>query len=198
MKHTFLTLLCASLLAAPLATLSAAPANPVKVGDATYETTVTMADQPLTLMGAGMRTKVFFKVYAAGLYLTAPAKSLEAIRALPAPLRVKLVMERNVDAKTFVDALVEGLAANSSDATREKIKAEIDKLIACMNTIGDVKTGDVINFDYTEADKTTVSVNGKVMGKGLGGRELYQAVLGIWLGPKVIDAGLKRDLLGAK
>lgn len=193
MKTTLLTtLLCATLFAMPVG------AAPLKVGDVTYESTMTVAQQPLKLIGAGMRTKVFFKVYAAGLYLSAPAKDLEAIRALPAPLRVRLVMERDVGAKTFVDALVEGLAANTSEATRKAIQNEIDALVRCMNTIGDVKTGDVIDFDFTTADQTAVYVNGNVKGKALGGRELYQAVLGIWLGPKAIDAGLKRALLGEK
>ena len=193
MKTTLVTtLLCATLLTMPVG------ASPLKVGDVTYESTMTVAQQPLKLIGAGMRTKVFFKVYAAGLYLSAPAKDLEAIRALPTPLRVRLVMERDVGAKTFVDALVEGLAANTSEATRRAIQKEIDALVRCMNTIGDVKTGDVIDFDFTTADQTAVYVNGNVKGKALGGRELYQAVLGIWLGPKAIDSGLKRALLGEK
>ena len=111
-------------------------------------------------------------------------------------MRVRLVMARDVGAKTFVDALVEGLADNTSPKVRELIQNEIDVLINCMNQIGDVKKGDVIDFDYSAEEQTRVSVNGRTIAKNVGGRQLYNSVLGIWLGPKAIDASLKAAMLG--
>ncbi len=189
--------LAAALIALTVAMAGSATAA-VKVGDATYEEKASVAGESVTLAGAGMRTKVFFKVYAAGLYLNGTAKSLDAIAKLPAPLRVRLVMARDVGAKTFVEALVEGLADNSSEQVRARIAKEIDALVACMKKIGDVKTGDVIDFDYSDAHGTAVYVNGRRIEEKLGGRDLYMSVLGIWLGPKAIDASLKEALLGAK
>ncbi len=189
------TLLAALLATSVMASQSMAA---VQVGDAQFEESAAVAGSTLKLSGAGMRTKVFFKVYAAGLYLNGAAASLDAIAKLPAPMRVRLVMARDVGAKTFVDALVEGLADNTPEATRKHIQSEIDALVACMNRIGDVKTGDVIDFDFTDANKTAVYVNKKLIDQNLGGRDLYMSVLGIWLGPKAIDSGLKSAMLGAK
>ena len=58
-----------------------------------YEDTAVVQSANLQLNGAGLRKKVFFKVYAAGLYVPVKADSAEAIlttsrpRALSRPLR---------------------------------------------------------------------------------------------------------------
>lgn len=182
-----------SMVSLALATTASAT---VKVGNATYEDTMSLGAGTVQLSGAGMRTKVFFDVYAAGLYLSGKATSFADVLKLAAPMRVRLVMARDVGAKTFVDALVEGLADNTSPKVRELIQNEIDALINCMNQIGDVKKGDVIDFDYSAEEQTRVSVNGRTIAKNVGGRQLYNSVLGIWLGPKAIDASLKAAMLG--
>ena len=182
-----------SMVSLALATTASAA---VKVGNATCEDTMSLGAGTVQLSGAGMRTKVFFDVYAAGLYLSGKATSFADVLKLAAPMRVRLVMARDVGAKTFVDALVEGLADNTSPKVRELLQNEIDALINCMNQIGDVKKGDVIDFDYSAEEQTRVSVNGRTIAKNVGGRQLYNSVLGIWLGPKAIDASLKAAMLG--
>lgn len=186
-------LVLSSMVSLALATSASAA---VKVGGVSYEETMTMGPSVVTLSGAGMRTKVFFDVYAAGLYLSGKATSFADVLKLAAPMRVRLVMARDVGAKTFVDALIEGLAENTSPKVRELIQNEIDALINCMNQIGDVKKGDVIDFDYSAEEQTRVSVNGRTIAKNVGGRQLYNSVLGIWLGPKAIDTSLKAAMLG--
>ena len=65
-----------------------------------------------------------------------------------------------------------------------------------MRSIGDVKTGDIIDFDYSPDMGTTVHLNDKPVGEPIGGgRALYNAVLAIWLGDNAIDDGLKKKLL---
>lgn len=64
-----------------------------------------------------------------------------------------------------------------------------------MDKIGDVKKGDIVDFDFTKSRGTSVTVNGKLIGEKIGGQKLYEAVLKIWLGEKAIDNGLKAALL---
>jgi hypothetical protein len=60
-----------------------------------------------------------------------------------------------------------------------------------MNKIGDVKEGDIVTFNYSPKDGTSVVLNGKTVGSSIGGKALYDAVLRIWLGEKPIDQDLK-------
>lgn len=167
----------------------------VKVADVVYPAQMSVAGQTLQLNGAGLREIFIVDVYAAGLYTPTKAQTLEDILKQSAPQRVRLVLLRDVDANDFVDALNDGLKDNSSEAERAAITDEITSLIAVMRLIGDVKKGDTVDFDFTESMATSVSLNDQLIGEKIGGKDLYEAVLKIWLGPKAIDSGLKKALL---
>lgn len=159
-----------------------------------YDDTAVVAGSELVLNGAGMRKKVFFKVYAAGLYLPAKASDGSEVFGQKGAARVRLGLLRDVSASSFVSALEEGLKDNTDEKTRTEIASEIAALIEAMNKIGDVKEGDVVDFDFS-GTATSVSVNGKPVADNLGGRRLFDAVLGIWLGKNAIDDKLKKGLL---
>lgn len=162
-----------------------------------YEDTAVVQSANLQLNGAGLRKKVFFKVYAAGLYVPVKADSAEAILTQTGAARVRLGLLRNVSAKSFVSALEEGLNDNTDEATRTAIAGEVQSLMDAMNKIGDVKEGDLVDLDFS-GSTTSVWVNGKMIADHIGGRKLYNAVLSIWLGQKAIDDKLKKGLLGAR
>ncbi len=170
----------------------------VKIADINYTDTVKLGGQELVLNGAGMRKILFIKVYAAGLYLPKQAYTMKNALEQAGAARVRLGLLRDVETKDFVEALQGGLADNTSEDDRKAIASEVDGLIAVMKKIGDVKEGDLIDFEYTPAGGTSVSMNGKVVGEKLGGRSLYDAVLRIWLGDRCIDEDLKEDLLKAR
>lgn len=186
------TLLCAAALAA----CACAQAS-VQIEDIVYEDSMTIQNSTLALNGAGLRKKVFFKVYSAGLYLPARTGSTDGVLSSPAPMFVRLGLLRSVDASTFVDALKEGLLENSSKEELERISSEVDALIEVMNKIGDVEAGDLVDFQFDEENFTSVVVNGRVLDRKIGGRELFNAVLKIWIGENAIDSSLKKSLLGS-
>ena len=133
--------------------------------------------------------KVFFKVYAAGLYVPQKAQTAQGILEQNGAARVRLGLLRDVSAKSFVSALEEGLQDNTDEATRKEIAPELAKLIDAMNKIGDVKEGD-------SGKTTTVLVNGKLVANNIGGKKLFDSVLRIWLGENAIDDKLKKSMLG--
>ena len=155
----------------------------VNVESIRYEDSAVVGQTTLQLNGAGLRKKVFFKVYAAGL--------LEQNGAA----RVRLGLLRDVSAKSFVSALEEGLQDNTDEATRKEIAPELAKLIKAMNEIGDVKEGDLVDFDFS-GKTTSVLVNGKLVADNIGGKKLFDSVLRIWLGENAIDDKLKKSMLG--
>ena len=91
MKHQFnsryLRLAQATVLGAVLA-FSGPAVQAVEVGGIKLDDSVKLADKDLKLNGAGIRTKVVFKVYAAGLYLTEKKSTTADVLALAGPRRV--------------------------------------------------------------------------------------------------------------
>lgn len=160
-----------------------------------YDDAAVVNQTKLELNGAGLRKKVFFKVYAAGLYVKQKAQSAEELLAQNGAARVRLGLLRDVSAKSFVSALEEGLADNSDEKTRAEISSEIALLVDAMHKIGDVKQGDLVDFDFS-GTTTSVWLNGQLVADNLGGKKLYNAVLSIWLGKNAIDDKLKKGLLG--
>jgi len=76
--------------------------------------TVTAAGKTLHLNGQGLRTKVFFKIYVAGLYLENPTH--DAAQAISADQGKRVVMHflyKNVTKKQLVEAWDEGFEQNS-------------------------------------------------------------------------------------
>lgn len=173
-------------------------AAPIEVAGITYADKLEVGGESLTLNGAGLRKIVFFKVYAAGLYVPEAAKTLDAVTAQPGARRVRLTLLRDVSGSDFIEALDDGLQQNLRPESSAAIANELQALKAIMTGIGDVKTGDVVDFDFTVEKGTTVTHNGNAVGEAIPGKPLYDAVLAIWLGEKPIDNTLKSSLLGSK
>ncbi len=170
------------------ASVHAAEVDGVKVAD-----TANVAGSDLVLNGAGVRTKVFFKVYLASLYVPVKVKTTDAVVA-KGPRRMQLNMMRGLEAKTLVEALNEGLTNNNTAAELTAVKAEHDKLVAAMNALPALKEGDVITFDFAD-DVTTLALNGKSKGS-YAGAAFNAAILKAWLGSKPVQDDLKKKLLG--
>lgn len=133
--------------------------QPLKIGSITYDPQANVNGEQLLLNGAGLRTKIFFKVYTAGLYLKAPARRNTEAMAQNSAARVRLGLLRDVSCATFIDSLNDGIKANLQPTKEKAISAELEALRSLMRSIGDVKTGDIIDFDYSPDMGTTVHLN---------------------------------------
>jgi hypothetical protein len=190
MMRAWITALAISLFAA------SAGAQPVTIEGVSFEPTVTMGGQQLVLNGAGLRTRVLFKVYAAGLYVPQKSGDPAALLAQAGPRRVAIGMLRNVDAGTFADALLEGLTANHTAGQIAALKPQIDALLSELKSIGEAKKGDRIQLDWVPESGTQLVVNGQPRGEPIAGAPFFGALLRIWLGDKPVDAALKKAMLG--
>jgi hypothetical protein len=150
----------------------------------------------LVLNGAGLRKKLFFKVYVASLYLTEKRSAPADVLALAGPKRVSITLMRTLPAQDLVDALNEGIRENSSPEEQQTLKGRFDELTATMLALRQGKQGDVITVDWLPDVGTFVLVNGEARGKPIPGDDVYRALLKVWLGDRPASAGLKRALLG--
>ncbi|MGA8006615.1 MAG: chalcone isomerase family protein [Burkholderiales bacterium] len=186
------------LLLAVVALAAALPAAAAEVAGVKFADQIEAGGKQLVLNGAGLRRKFIFKVYAMALYV--PARTADAAAAIDArgPKRVEIAMLRDVDAKTFSDALREGIEANHSEAEVKAIEPQIGQLEAVMQRVGTAKEGMRIMLDWAPGTGTQVSIDGAPADAPIPGEDFYRALLRIWLGPHAVQSDLKRALLGTK
>jgi hypothetical protein len=176
--------------------LFAVPALAAEVAGVRVEDRIKLGSSELVLNGAGLRTKAFFKVYVAGLYLAEKKTSVDEVLALPGAKRVSMRLMRNLSAKQLTEALDEGVRDNTPAAEQEPLKGRLAELTAVMNALQSAKEGDVIALDWLPGTGTRVVLNGEPKGKAIAGEDFYRALLRIWLGQNPVSGALKKALLG--
>jgi hypothetical protein len=173
-----------------------ATAQAVEIEGVKLEPTAQVGGTTLQLNGAGLRTRAFFKVYVAGLYVPQKAGNAAALLAQKGARRVAITMLRNVDADSFAGALNDGLRNNHTEAQIAAFKAQIDALNANLKAVGEAKKGDAIHFEFVPDAGTRVLVNGQPRGNAIPGEDFFTAVLRVWIGDKPVDADLKKGMVG--
>jgi len=171
-------------------------AQAVEVNGVKFEDTARVAGKDLVLNGAGLRTKVIFKVYAAGLYLSEKKNTVAEVLRQEGPRRMTIVMMRDVSSNDFGDAFMKGINDNIDNAEKAKYAGQIAKFGELFGAIPGVKKGDVLHLDLIPGSGTQAELNGKKVGEIIPDPGFYNAVLRIWLGDKPVDSSLKPALLG--
>jgi len=173
-----------------------ANAQPVEIEGVVFQPTALVGGQELHLNGAGLRTRAFFKVYAAGLYVPQETSSATALLAQKGPRRVVIAMLRDVEGEKFSGAVSDGLEANHTPQQLAGLAPQIESLQANLKAIGEAKKGDAIHFEFTQEAGTRILVNGQQKGAAIMGTDFFTAVLRVWIGDEPVDPGLKEELLG--
>jgi ribosomal protein L9 len=168
----------------------------VDVNGYKFEDTAKVAGKDLKLNGAGMRTKLIIKVYAAGLYLPEKKTSVAEILKQEGPRRVTLQMARDISSDDFGKAFMDGLNENMDKTEKQKIVAQIGKMGELFASVDGLKKGDVLHLDWIPGTGTQCELNGKKLGDPIPDVNFYNAILRIWLGDKPVDRSLKPALLG--
>ena len=175
--------------------LFAFAAQAAEVEGVRLEDKVQVESREVVLNGAGLRKRVFFKVYVIGLYLPEKKNDAQAVLQLAGPKRAAIHMLRDVSADTFTEALVEGLRENHSEADFRKLEPRAKELADIMAEVKEAKKGMTIALDWTGSE-TRLLVDGKPTGKPIAGEDFYRALLRIWLGDHPVQNDLKKALLG--
>jgi hypothetical protein len=168
----------------------------VDVNGYKFEDSAKVAGKDLKLNGAGMRTKLIIKVYAAGLYLPEKKTAVADILKQDGPRRVTLQMARDISSDDFGKAFMDGLNDNVDKAEKQKIVAQIGRMGEIFAMVDGLKKGDVLHLDWIPGTGTQAELNGKKLGDPIPDLNFYNAILRIWLGDKPVDRSLKPALLG--
>jgi long-chain acyl-CoA synthetase len=178
---------------AAAALFAAGVTGAAEVGGVKLDDKVSLAGREAALNGAGVRVKVFLKIYVVSLYLPQPAKDLNTVFARM-PRRIQMNMLRTLSADQVVDALLDTLQDNNTPAELAAVKAQTEQLTSLMRAFKEVKEKDVITLDFVDGG-TRLGWNGKSEGT-IPGEAFNQALTKIWLGDKPVQADLKKTLLG--
>lgn len=154
---------------------------------------VTLKNKALVLNGAGIRKKLFMKIYVCALYLTAKRTAASEILADPEAKRIVMsFLYKEVGVERQVEGWNKGFRDNNSG---EELKGLQDRINLFNSLFTTVRKGDVIRFDYLPEEGTQVWINDTLNGT-VPGEDFFAALLKIWLGPKPAEANLKDALLG--
>ncbi len=171
----------------------AVPALAVEIGGVTLPDRVSLSGSELQLNGAGLRTKLFFKIYAGGLYLPEPSHDAGAIIAADQPMLVRMhFIYDGVSAEKMRNGWKEGFAVTAAKPS-PALAAAIQDFTALFTT--EVRENDVYDIAWLPARGLEVRFNGKLLGM-VSGLEFKKALFAIWLGSDPVDEDLKEGLLG--
>ncbi|OYO31571.1 chalcone isomerase family protein [Janthinobacterium sp. PC23-8] len=184
------------LAAACVCAFLAQPARSVDMGGVKLDDTVQLANQALTLNGAGVRYKLIFKVYTIALYLPEKKSRLDEILALPGPRRLEIVMLRDISSDDLRKSFMEGLNRTSDQADRTRLLSQTMQLGALFEMAPGLKKGDMLTLDWLPEEGTLCRLNGKQLGDKVPDLAFYNALLKIWLGAHPADTQLRAHLLG--
>jgi len=193
MRGRPMMILAASLAVALACTGGAAAAATVK--GVSFPDTMSIGGRECRLNGVGMRTKFVINVYLGALYLATPTgDGASAVAADEPKVTVMHFVHSKVEAEKVRDALREGFLA-SADAGQPQLAERLARFSAWFDQ--DLLKGEQIVFTYVPGQGTEVAVKGTVRGV-IEGADFMRALWSVWLGPKPVDAGLKKGMLSAQ
>jgi len=162
----------------------------VKLADKTQ-----VGNVSLQLNGAGVRTKLFIKIYVAALYLPQKQTSAEAVVADEGEHSIALHILRELSGKQLFKAFNDAIKANHTSVELTVLDPQIKQMEKIFEAVNEVKQGDVITLDYSPISGTQIGMDGIVRGT-IVGTTFNRALLKIWLGKKPAQGDLKKALLG--
>jgi hypothetical protein len=153
--------------------------------------TVSVHGKALTLNGAGIRKRLFVKVYVGALYTERKAATPAQLLSDPGEklIRMRFVYKK-VEKEKIVEAFAEGLANNAPGVSNSP---EAKAFLSSFKD--DFVAGDTVDISLSPDGTVSATHNGKTLGT-VRSPAFAQGVLLIWFGEKPADGGLKKGMLG--
>jgi len=152
-----------------------------------------VGQQSLLLNGAGVRSKLFIKIYIGALYLGKTSNSPAAILAATGAKSMQMTMlYKEVEAEKITQGWNEGFKANLNDVELKTLEDRLKNFNALFPTL---RKGDIVRMDYSPDTGTQLSINKRQLGH-IEGADFFTALLKVWIGEHPADKNLKKGLLG--
>ena len=153
---------------------------------------IRVGEHRLALNGWGARSKAFFQLYVAGLYVTQPSSDAVAIVAADEPMAIRIKITSSfISQAKLVSSLTEGFE-RATEGNVAPIQGQIDQFRACFSDA--ITKGDTFDMVYVPQHGVIVNKNGELKGV-VEGAEFKRALFNIWLSDNPADEGLKQAML---
>ncbi len=163
-----------------------------EVAGVKMESTASVEGKTLQLNGMGLRKKLFFKVYVAGLYLESRSKDAPSVISSEQIKSIRLHILRNLSGSELSDAISEAFWRNVK-SPRSVFEGRLQRLAKMFPS---VVSGDNITLTYVPGKGTLVFAKGQEKGV-VEGKDFADALFAVWLGDNPVQDDLKRALLGS-
>lgn len=169
------------------------PVSALELGGVQLPDSVTVTGQKLTLNGAGLRTKLFLKIYAGGLYLVKPLQNAEAIINADEAMLVRMhFIYDGVSPEKLQDGWKDGFTLTAPDADKNLQQA----IVAFTELFNEqAKENDVYDISWLPGKGVEIRFNGKLQGE-ISGLDFKKGLFAIWFGEDPVDDDLKEGMLG--
>ncbi len=176
-----------------LFTLVHLPAQAAKVAGVALDDTLAIGEQSTSYNGAGVRKKLFIKLYVGSLYLASPGADAASIIDADEAMAIRLdVLSDLLSRKKLVKALDEGFEKSTGGNT-QAIQPQIDKMLSFMQDM--ISPGSRYTLAYEPGVGTHISRNGEEL-TVIEGLAFKRALFGIWLSGQPAQESLKSAMLG--
>ena len=147
----------------------------------------------LHLNGAAIRSKFFFKIYVAALYVTETSNSADNLLASTSAKRMVMYMLYDeVEKEKLTKAWIEGFDKNMGTADFIAMKPRLNQFNDMFSTM---RKNDVAMMDYVPGVGTRVTIRGEDKGV-VEGADFYRALLSVWIGKEPATDDVKEGVLG--
>jgi len=148
-------------------------------------------NRELHLNGMGLRERLSFDIYVAGLY--APFKSSDPSRLLrhsiPKQIHCEIIFPK-VPKSRMISTMTDNLK-NNPDVSPEVAQ----KMQSLLSSLDDLVKGDKMSFEYHPKTGLTLKINGEIKGHDTD-KDFISGVFGMYLGDYPVSKNLKSGLLG--
>lgn len=163
------------------------------VGGVALDDALTISDKTLVLNGAGLRKKLFIKLYVGSLYLQQAGNDANAIVAADEAMAIRLnILSGLLTRNKMIKALNEGFSKVTGGDTTA-IDPQIEQMLSFMKD--KIKPGNSYTLSYEPDVGTHLLRNGAEL-TVVEGLSFKQALFGIWLSNKPAQKSLKSEMLG--
>ncbi len=154
-----------------------------------FEDTLTEGNEALSFRGGGLLKWLFFKVYAAALYLPEDVSNGNVLEDKPKKMVFHFLSD--MKAEQFAESGEALLRNNAWEDELTQIKGKLDAIHAMYR---DVKKGERYSLTYIPGKGTELALNSEVLGV-IEGYDFAAIYYRIWLGENPVSESLKYALL---
>jgi hypothetical protein len=159
---------------------------------------ITMDGLKLTLNGASVRKRSYFKPDVVALYLTNKVSNLEDAMRMPGPKKVRVWVLREFSGSVISRFFLGDFKQVATDTEFKQLINEIGQIGAIYGAVPRVFKGDVVDIDWTPGKGLTSTLNGKLLSPTpINSEKMYEMTLRIIAGAAAAP-DMRESLLGQR